>query len=69
MGHARTDLEDLYELHNMLADRVAAGHYSARLPLKVIAEMIVERERRIADELLSSGDVAGVMTRGSAEGE
>ena len=37
MGHARTDLEDLYELHNMLADRVAAGHYSARLPLKVIA--------------------------------
>jgi hypothetical protein len=69
MGHARTDLEDLYELHNMLADRVAAGHYSARLPLKVIAEMIVERERRIADELLSSGDVAGVMTRRSAEGE
>ena len=66
--HDRTDLEKLYELHRMLVDRTVEGHYLARVPLKVIAEMIVERERRIADELLTSGDVAWVMTRRSARG-
>lgn len=69
MERDRADLESLYELHSMLADRLAAGHYFARLPLKVIAEMIVERERRISDDLLDSGDVDGMVGQKSAGGE
>jgi hypothetical protein len=68
MGDDRADLETLYELHTVLADRLAAGHYPARGPLKVIAEMIVERERRIAEEVLDSGDDLGeAMARESPE--
>jgi hypothetical protein len=45
----RADLDELYDLHDVVRQRVAAGTLAARPALKALADMIVERERKLAD--------------------
>jgi hypothetical protein len=45
----RQEVDRLYRLHDVLVQRLSAGVEIARPALKVVAAMIAERERALAD--------------------